>query len=54
MCIRDRYRGLGISALRSLISHGMSWMIIETILGQVHYGRQLSDDDEAADFVDYQ
>lgn len=48
------YRGLGISALRSLISHGMSWMIIETILGQVHYGRQLSDDDEAADFVDYQ
>lgn len=25
------YRGLGVSALRSFISHGLTWLLIETI-----------------------
>uniref|UniRef100_V5EH36 Mitochondrial carrier protein n=1 Tax=Kalmanozyma brasiliensis (strain GHG001) TaxID=1365824 RepID=V5EH36_KALBG len=29
------YRGLGVSALRSFISHGLTWTLIETISGKI-------------------
>jgi hypothetical protein len=29
------YRGLGVSALRSFISHGLTWTLIETIAGKI-------------------
>ena len=29
------YRGLGVSALRSFISHGLTWTLIESISGKI-------------------
>lgn len=43
------YRGLGVSALRSFISHGLTWMIIETVSERISQRRPLSaSDDESS------
>ncbi|WFC98460.1 hypothetical protein MYAM1_001188 [Malassezia yamatoensis] len=49
------YRGLGISALRSFISHGLNWMIIETILGHLRETQKKETNSAAIlDYLDFQ
>lgn len=44
------YRGLGVSALRSFISHGLTWMIIETVSERIRQRRPASvgEDDDSS------
>ena len=48
------YRGLGISALRSFMSHGITWMLIESITRHVETEMLNHDLDVSYDFVDFQ
>lgn len=48
------YRGLGISALRSFLSHGITWMIIESITRHVDSEAVNHDLDVSYDLVDFQ
>ena len=48
------YRGLGISALRSFISHGLMWTTIESISHRVESEARNHDLDSSYDFLDFQ
>ena len=48
------YRGLGISAMRSFISHGLTWTLIESITRHIESEAVNHDLDVSYDFVDFQ
>lgn len=48
------YRGLGISALRSFISHGLMWTTIESISQRVEIEARNHELDSSLDFLDFQ
>ncbi|WFC93727.1 hypothetical protein MBRA1_000349 [Malassezia brasiliensis] len=50
------YRGLGISAVRSFLSHGITWMLIETISAHLQETKRSSPPvpDVLLDYLDYQ
>lgn len=48
------YRGLGISALRSFISHGLMWTTIESISQHVESEARNHELDSSYDFLDFQ
>lgn len=48
------YRGLGISAVRSFLSHGITWSIIEGISRHVDSEMRAQKLDAAFDYIDFQ
>lgn len=48
------YRGLGISAVRSFISHGLMWTTIEAITQRVESEARNHELDSSYDFLDFQ
>ena len=48
------YNGLGISALRSFLSHGITWMIIEGVSRKIKEPQRFDDDAPLFDLAEYQ